>query len=66
MWIVIKIQMLFSGVVKKSSNGLADLVVNINTIAEVKFVRLINPAYIFTDKFYDKVDYKVKGNKIEF
>jgi len=51
---------------QKSSNGLADLVVNINTIAEVKFVRLINPAYIFTDKFYDKVDYKVKGNKIEF
>lgn len=51
---------------QKSTNGLGDLAVKINTIEEVKFVRLVNPDYIFNGKFDDNVNYKIKGSKIEF
>ncbi len=51
---------------QKGTNGLADLFVNINSIAEVKFVRLVNPDFIFYNKFDNNVDYKIKGNTIEF
>jgi hypothetical protein len=49
---------------QKGTNGLGDQIVNINKVEELMFVRLTEPEKLFTTKFNDDVDKKVKGERL--